>query len=599
MADQKERIVQNEEFAKELAEETQHGGMNRRDFFRVASMLGMTSLAAGSLLGMSGCGGDGADKPAPLPAVDWQGYEQESPFEIKNILIERAKKAAEKNPDLEFINAGRGNPDFLNTTARKAYGLLTLFAAQAAEMNSKIPDLGFRVKKEGLADALNGFVAAYTQSHPGDQAADFLNAAMIYAQTHLHMDKDDVAFQLIDGINGDFYPDPPRIFPVTEAIVTQYLNRVVFSGKPPADTKFNLFATEGATAAMIYVFDSLRENKILNPGDKVAIVTPIFSPYLELPKLKDYGLETVYIKGDEEAGWQIPDSELEKLKDPSVKALYMVNPTNPTSVSLSGDTVKRIANVIRTSNENMVVISDTVYASFVDEFNTMGSELPDNIIGVYSFSKYFGVTGWRLGVVMTSENCVVDKLIKALPEADKKALDTRYSLTSLKPESIPFFERLEMDSRQVALAHTGGLSGPQQVGMCLFSLFELLDGDFVYKKHIQAILKSRWASLYNHVGLPAPDGKNLTRYYALIDLKKMATKMYSEGFAEKLTKGPALKFLFRLAEHQCVVCLPGEGFAGPEWSLRVALANVQDKECAKVGLAIRAVMKHYYEELGD
>ena len=189
------------------------------------------------------------------------------------------------------------------------------------------------------------------------------------------------------GIQGDFYPDPPRIFPATEKIVRKYLDRVVFSGDPPQGN-FHLFATEGATAAMIYLFKSLKENMVLNPGDKVAIVTPIFSPYLELPELKDYGLETVYIRGREDMGWQVPDSEVAKLKDPQVKALYMVNPTNPTSVSLNKDTVQRMAATIKAYNPNMVIISDTVYASFVDKFNTFGKELPENILGVYSFSNF-------------------------------------------------------------------------------------------------------------------------------------------------------------------------------------------------------------------
>lgn len=68
-------------------------------------------------------------------------------------------------------------------------------------------------------------------------------------------------------------------------------------------------------------------------------------------------------------------------------------------------------------------------------------------------------------------------------------LDRRYRLTSTNPGKISFYERLEMDSRQVALAHTGGLSGPQQVGMCLFSLYELLDDNYAYKESIMNILK--------------------------------------------------------------------------------------------------------------
>jgi aspartate 4-decarboxylase len=107
----------------------------------------------------------------------------------------------------------------------------------------------------------------------------------------------------------------------------------------------------------------------------------------------------------------------------------------------------------------------------VDEYHDLSALIPENTFGVYSFSKYFGVTGWRLGVVMIHDDCVVDRIISGLSKRDQAILDMRYRLTSTQPEAIPFYERLEMDSRDVALAHTGGISGPQQVAMCLFALF--------------------------------------------------------------------------------------------------------------------------------
>ncbi|MFC1859777.1 aspartate 4-decarboxylase, partial [Thermodesulfobacteriota bacterium] len=129
--------------------------------------------------------------------------------------------------------------------------------------------------------------------------------------------------------------------------------------------------------------------------------------------------------------------------------------------------------------------------------------------------------------------------------------------------------------------------------MCLFSLYELLDEDYSYKKAIMDILKKRWTALFKAVGLPEPQGNNLTRYYALIDLEQLAEKMYGPEFAAQLTKGHALEFLLKLAEKHHTVCLPGKGFAGPNWSLRVALANIGEQECAEVGKAIAAVMREY------
>ena len=57
---------------------------------------------------------------------------------------------------------------------------------------------------------------------------------------------------------------------------------------------------------MTYIFQSLRANGLIKPGDKIAIATPIFSPYLEIPVLDDYQLEIVDIRMDRLDDWQLP-----------------------------------------------------------------------------------------------------------------------------------------------------------------------------------------------------------------------------------------------------------------------------------------------------
>ena len=68
--------------------------------------------------------------------------------------------------------------------------------------------------------------------------------------------------------------------------------------------------------------------------DKIAIGSPIFTPYLEIPRLSNYELVEVEIKADESDEWQYPDSEIDKLKDPSIKAFFVVNPGNPQSKAI-------------------------------------------------------------------------------------------------------------------------------------------------------------------------------------------------------------------------------------------------------------------------
>ena len=67
-----------------------------------------------------------------------------------------------------------------------------------------------------------------------------------------------------------------------------------------------------------------------------------------------------------------------------------------------------------------MIISDDVYGTFVDNFRSLMADLPYNTIGVYSFSKYFGVTGWRLGTIALYEDNVFDKLLREQAENKKE-----------------------------------------------------------------------------------------------------------------------------------------------------------------------------------
>ena len=129
-----------------------------------------------------------------------------------------------------------------------------------------------------------------------------------------------------------------------------------------------------------------------------------------------------------------------------------------------------------------MLLTDDVYGTFVPGFRSLLGAFPRNTIGVYSFSKYFGCTGWRLGVIALHEENLFDALIAKHPEKIKKQLDARYATLTLEPRKIRFIDRIVADSRDVALNHTAGLSLPQQVMMALFSLSELMDEKKYYQK---------------------------------------------------------------------------------------------------------------------
>ncbi len=205
---------------------------------------------------------------------------------------------------------------------------------------------------------------------------------------------------------------------VSETIIKEYVLREMgVQGMQKRD--LDLFAVEGGTAAMAYIFNSLKENKIIKNGDRIAIGSPIFTPYLEIPKLNDYQLEEVLIEADPKLGWQYPESELRKLEDPSIKAFFLVNPSNPPSVKMSDEGLAILADIVK-KRPDLIILTDDVYGTFADNFKSLFAICPDNTILVYSFSKYFGATGWRLGVIALSNNNVLDKQIANLSKKEKK-----------------------------------------------------------------------------------------------------------------------------------------------------------------------------------
>ncbi|CAH2782268.1 MAG: L-aspartate-beta-decarboxylase [uncultured Paraburkholderia sp.] len=324
----------------------------------------------------------------------------------------------ERQANLSMLNAGRGNPNFLATIPRHGFWQLGL------------------------------------------SAGDFL-------------------YEMCESILASNYPAPDRMLKLSEIIVGQYLRKEMI-GNHPFVGEFDVFAVEGGTAAMTYIFNTMRENHLIGKGDTIALGMPIFTPYIEIPRLNDYRLNVVNLEADVANGWQYSKKELYKLRDPKVKAFFLVNASNPPSVRIDDESLQYIADIVK-ERPDLILLTDDVYGTFADNFVSLFALAPKNTILVYSYSKYFGATGWRLGAIATHRDNVFDKLIGELPKDVKKELHERYESITTEPDKLKFIDCLVADSRTVTLNHTAGLSTPQQVQMVLFSLFSLMDTPDAYR----------------------------------------------------------------------------------------------------------------------
>ena len=517
-------------------------------------------------------------------------YGKISPFEFKNKLIDLAK---DKKSAHILLGAGRGNPNWTASTPRDAFFTFGHFAVSETKRTFESCDLAGIPHKEGIYNRFLRFI----EENKNFPAIELLEKIINYGIKEKGFNPDDFLYELCDAIIGDNYPYPDRMLPHIESIVHDYLLKELCY--LPPSKKFKLFAVEGATAAMCYIFDSLIANELLQRKDKIAIMTPIFTPYLEIPQLPRYDLESIYIHASEinEEGsytWQYPEEELNKLKDPSIKALFLVNPSNPPSMAIHDKSKELLKDIVTNYNPNLMIISDDVYGTFVNKFQSLVADLPHNSIGVYSYSKYFGVTGWRLGTLALYEDNIFDKLISELPSEKKEMVNKRYESLSTNPEKIPFIDRIVADSRQVALNHTAGLSTPQQVQMAFFSAFSLVDKENTYKNQTITICHRRQRLLFEGLDLPIKENPYDASYYAEFDLLQWALKNYGPEFANYLESNyKPVDVLYKLAEESSIVLLSGGGFQGPEWSVRISLANLDDDAYSEIGTVLRKILENF------
>ena len=164
------------------------------------------------------------------------------------------------------------------------------------------------------------------------------------------------------------------------------------------EVKSNCVAvTAGASGAFVLALLAL-----FDPGDKVAIMTPYYPAYVNA--LKALNLDIVYLEGENKSSYQPTLQKLENIKD-NIKGLVIASPANPTGSKLKSDTLKNIANWC--TKNKVIIISDEIYHGV--EYGKPSETIlryNKNAIVINSFSKYFSMTGWRLGWLIAPKNII-------------------------------------------------------------------------------------------------------------------------------------------------------------------------------------------------
>jgi len=158
-------------------------------------------------------------------------------------------------------------------------------------------------------------------------------------------------------------------------------------------------ATTGSSGGFVLAFLSLFE-----PGDRVALANPGYPPYRHI--LSALGCEPVLIQTSEETRWALSAKALiaEHRRKP-LQGVVVASPANPTGTMMDADTLSRLIAIAEA--EGIRVISDEIYHGLDYAFAAeTAASVSDRAVVINSFSKYFCMTGWRVGWMVVPDSLV-------------------------------------------------------------------------------------------------------------------------------------------------------------------------------------------------
>jgi aspartate/methionine/tyrosine aminotransferase len=148
-------------------------------------------------------------------------------------------------------------------------------------------------------------------------------------------------------------------------------------------------------------------NALLNPGDQILIPDPAWLNYQHVT-LTNYVEPVPYALFGEDDFQPDPD-DIEQRITPRTKAILLLSPSNPTGSVLHPNTVEKITAIAE--NNDLLILSDEIYRKiiFPPAEHVSSATLPgmrNRTLILDGFSKFYSMTGWRIGYVLGPEKLI-------------------------------------------------------------------------------------------------------------------------------------------------------------------------------------------------
>ncbi|NBW51453.1 MAG: pyridoxal phosphate-dependent aminotransferase [Betaproteobacteria bacterium] len=205
-----------------------------------------------------------------------------------------------------------------------------------------------------------------------------------------------------------------------------------------------IVVTAGASAAL-----HLACLALIEPGDEVLMPDPSYPCNRHFVSAAEG--KAVLLETSAQERFQLSAAKVENAWGPRTRGVLLASPSNPTGTSIHPDELRRIHAVVRAKGG--ITLIDEIYLalSHDDQFGHTALAIDDQIISINSFSKYFNMTGWRLGwmVVPPSLVPVIERLAQNLFICPS-TIAQHAALACFEPESIALYEarRAEFKARR-------------------------------------------------------------------------------------------------------------------------------------------------------
>ena len=159
-----------------------------------------------------------------------------------------------------------------------------------------------------------------------------------------------------------------------------------------------ILVTPGASGALL-----LASQLLVESGDRVLMADPNYPCNRHFMALAGAEIDTVPVGRD--SGWQLTAPLIERHWQAKTRLAMLASPSNPTGHTLDAEALTKVSDTVAAKGGDLIV--DEIYQGLnYDDAPLSATSLSDDAFVVNSFSKYFGMTGWRLGWLVAPEQAV-------------------------------------------------------------------------------------------------------------------------------------------------------------------------------------------------